>query len=550
MPAEIKEFKGAKTISVDPTKQYVAGGFLYTESGGRRTLSGLPEDYTKEHTAKTYKQMVSSDPKLSKAVNFLKISILGEGVQLRPCLSEKDDNYESAEIIADFCTDALKHLDTPLRYTLEQMLDALVYGHKIAEVTYKTTEMSGYTGTFLVPSIIKVKPIDVVQFVVDDKMNVLGFAVRNGNLDKSGKVEVKRGKNGEAAINGKPVLPREKFLVLTIRSEDGDPRGRSILASAFRAWHLKELIWPEYLKYLLLCAIPLLVGHTPENDTGVKEILRNKDGTPVKDPATGGFIEANPVEALRDALLQARNGEVLAVKGGSKVQEIGAQGAGTPFFKAIELFDSQMETGVLLQTLATSEGIHQNRAASTMHMSVLDQLIYWLKGVVVDMLISDLLRPIVRFNFGDDALQFLPKASLGDTERREFATDAAVISDLYKSGYLQPEHLRQTDEILGLEIRDTADPQMLIQQLQTAGIPIVAVPPQPSIAATIQSGTGGGAAAVPISGETPDKEEPAPNLKIRNNVRFPATGRIKGKINKSPKNLESPDGISQLSEEK
>lgn len=541
MPAEIKEFKGVKTIPVNPEKEYVAGGFINTGTEGTRTLSGMPEDTTRAHSAQTYETMMS-DPKVSKAIHLLKMSVLSEGVEFRPSLPEKDENYESAEIVADFCKKAVNGLDTPIRYTLEQMLDALIYGHKIAEVTYKTSELTGYEGTYLVPSTIKTKGLNVVQFVVDNKFNILGFAVRQGSLDigRRQNAKITLDTSRKVLVDGKPVLPREKFMVLTIRGKDCDPRGHSVLSSAVNAWHLKTAVWPEYLKYLLLCAIPLLVGATPENDTGVKEFLRAPDGTPIKDPVTGAFIEANPVIALRDAMLQARNGEVLAVKGGTKISEIGAQGAGTPFFKAIELFDSQMETGILLQTLATSEGIHQNRAASTMHMSVLDQFVYWLKGVVVDMLVADLLRPVVRYNFGDDALQFMPNVSLGDTERREFANDATAIATLYKAGYFQPNQLKQTDEILGFEVRDSVDPQLLVQQLQGAGVPIVAVPPPPQQVAEIQSGPGGGVQSAPLETNKPKSTTSA--------VKFPATGRVKGKLNRSPKNIATPEKISQLSE--
>lgn len=560
MPAEIKEFKGTKTVAVDPRKQYVAGGFTYAATGGTRTLSGLDEDATIMHSAKTYEKMMT-DPKVSRSIDFLKVAVCAENVQLRPCLSEKHPDYDDAKLIADFCNKAILGLETPLKYSLHQLMDALIYGHKVAEVTYKTTELSGFTGTWLVPDIIKVKPLDAVQFVVDDRMNVIGLAARNLNADK-GVARVTRGKSNEALINGRVILPREKFLVLSVGAKDGDPRGRSILRPAVEAWHLKVQTWPEYLRYLLLCAIPLLVGTTPENDLGVKEIMRGADGQPIKDPVTGQFIEANPVEALRDAMLMARNGEVLAAKGGTKISEIGAQGAGTPFFKAIELFDSQMETGILFQTLALSEGVHQSRAASTMHMTVLDQLVYWFKGVVIDMLVKDLLRPMVRYNFGDNALEFMPKLSLGDTERREFATDSVAIATLAKAGYFTPEQYRQTDEILGFEPRETARPEQLIQQLQEAGVPIVAVPPPPDLQATVQAGPGGGTTPVPINGlnkPPADTEGGAKNGNVQSEIakratganggaRFPAIGRGMRRINRNPQNAQIGEA-TQLSDD-
>lgn len=589
--AVIKEIGGNRTAVIDPRREYLTGGVLSAVGNGARTLSSEVDDVMREVSPKVYEQMLT-DPEIAKCINILKISTLGDGVTLVPAIPEAETGHDEAVIIADFCETAIKGLENPLRDTLEQMMDAMIYGHKIAEITYKNTAINGYIGDFLVPDKIKVKARDVAKFVVDNKMNIIGLVGRidQGNykdnlfptptpdgtpeslIPKNQKGSVLRlvgsqtgtggeplkitvGNDGRALINGRPVLPREKFLVLTMRGRDEDPRGTSILRPAFNSWHLKTQIWPEYLRYLLMCAIPLLVGYTPDDNAGggQKELLRGTDGNPVRD-SEGRFVEANPVEALRDALLQARNATTLALKGGSKVQEIGAQGAGTPFFKAIEIFDRQMEAGVLLQTLASSEGIHQNRAAAQTHMTILDQLVWWLKGVVADMLVSDLLRPLIRYNFGDDALELVPQVSLGDTERRDFATDSAAVAVLYKAGYLQPDQLKQTDAMLGLAIRRTVDPLLLIQQLQAAGVPITAVPPPPTHEAQVQAGPGGGSTPVPITpsaaaiagGRTDSTQALGTTARTvsKKPSKFPATGRIKSRINKAPANAENPATIN------
>lgn len=559
MPAVVaKEIGGGKTAKTDPRKEYVTGGGFNVYGGnGTKTLSGFADNSSltsgmgREHSVKTLGQMME-DPKVSKDINILKISTLGDGVEFLPAVPETHEDYEEAVAIAEFCEKAMKELQVPLRYVLEQMMDAMVFGHKIAEITYKSANVAGFEGQFLIPDKIKVKKIGVVQFVTDNFDNLIGFTAQGLNFGRNtpaAPLKRELGKDGRVYINGKPILPREKFMVLTIRGKDNDPRGQSLLVPAFQAWHLKTQILPEYYRYLLLCAIPLLVGYTPENDTGIKDIVRNADGTPVKDPVTGTFMEVNPVQAMRDALLNARNAEVLAVKGGSKVQEIGAQGAGTPFFKAIELFDNQIETAILNNTLATSEGVHQSRAASLTQMSVLDQLIWWLKGIVSDMLVTDLLRPMVRFNFGDDALDLTPTVSLGDTERREFTSDATAVATLYAAKYLQADQLKATDAMLGLPIRETIDPLDLIAQLQQAGIPIVAIPPDPESAATVAAGPGGGARPIPaaagqsstqlpIGGRADSQQQSRSSANRRRTVRMPAAGRAVNKINASPQNSE------------
>ena len=588
--AFIKEVGGKRTAVVDPRREYLTGGVLSAVGQGARTLSSEVDDITREVSPRVYEQMLT-DPEIAKTVNILKISVLGDGVTLVPAIPESEEGHEEALLVSAFCESAIKGLERPLRDTLEQMMEAIVYGHKIAEIVYKTDTIRGWKGEYMLPDKIKVKPRNVANFVVDNKMNVIGIVGKladqqgtsatpfptatpggtpegllpkeqrlklvGSDADAAAPLKIGQDAEGRATINGRPILPIEKFMVLTIRGKDEDPRGQSMLRPAFNAWHLKTQVWPEYLRYLLMCAIPLLVGYTPEDEK--KEIKRDSTGAPITD-AEGRFIEANPVEALRDALLQARNATTLALKGGSKVQEIGAQGAGTPFTKAIEILDRQMEAGILLQTLAVSEGIHQNRSAAEAHMSILDMLVWWLKGVVADMLVADLLRPLVRFNFGDDALELVPMVSLGDTERRDFATDSIAISTLYKAGYLQPDQLKQTDAMLGLAVRRTVDPLLLVQQLQAAGVPIVAVPPPPEQQATVQAGPGGGNTPVPItpsggnvpSGTRADSTQPlgtqartAAKTGRSPVARFPAAGRIKSRLNKAPSNSTVPDTVNK-----
>ena len=466
-----------RTAQVDARTEYLAGGVLSPvgsgSSQGLRTLRDSADDLMNELSPRIYEQMMQ-DPEIAKIINILKISVLSSGYEILPAIKKPNpkkatkaelDKYDRAETIAKFCKYAISNLSKPFIDTLEQMLDAFIYGHKIAEITYDTGKVAieGLTGEMLILKTIKVKARGVVRFVVDNSMNVIGYLPAKNATDftklekdkrvqKDKSIRVTASPEGDALIMGQPILPLEKFMCLTIRSKDGDPRGTSMLRPAFNAWQLKTQLFPEYLRYLLMCAIPLLVGYTPENVTGKPELQRGTDGEYLRD-SEGRFVEANPVAALRDALVQARNATTLALKGGSKIQEIGAQGAGTPFYKAIEVFDSQMEKGILLQTLATSEGIHQNRAASQTAMTVLEELVYRLKGVVVSMLKADLLRPLVQFNFGDDSLELIPEFHLGDTERANFSIDGQTVATLYGAGYLDDDQKRYTDAMLGLPVR-------------------------------------------------------------------------------------------------
>lgn len=462
--------------SVDPTKEFLVGGILSRNLGvktgvnGASTLSSTPDDLMAEFGYQIYNQM-ARDPKIAKCVKLLKISILGEGVNFIPNKSDNDPEYENAKMISDFCTYAVKGMKKPLKVVLEQMLDAIKYGHKIAEVVYKTEYIEEFKGTFLTLDSIKPKPIGLARFVVDDSFNILGIIGTNkikNNTSTSEKDYLRieqvsnkniKNKNGEIFIKAQDgeeyvFMNTDKFMVLSVDTEDEDPRGRSMLRSAFNFWHLKQQVIPEYLRYLLTCSIPLLIGYTPAEEGQQPPVVRDSAGEIVRDSA-GRPVVMNREAALREALMQARNATTLALKGGSKVQEIGANGSGIPFYKAIEVFDSQIEMSIILQTLATSESRFNTRAASETHMTVLDQLVASLKESVADMLTYYLLRPLITFNFGKNYLKYMPVVGLGDSERRNFVSDAQAIASLYAAGYLSEDQKRACDQMLQLPVRDS-----------------------------------------------------------------------------------------------
>lgn len=95
------------------------------------------------------------------------------------------------------------------------------------------------------------------------------------------------------------------------------------------------------------------------------------------------------------------------------------------------MLDRQIVKGLLFQTLANSEGIHQARAASETHADILDLLIWWFKGLMAAMIRYDICKPLLKLNFGDEyAESYLPGVSLGDSERRHWAEDADKVAKL------------------------------------------------------------------------------------------------------------------------
>ena len=466
-----------KPLEIDPTQEYLSAGILSEFFGfpiagatGNSTLFPTNDPILLKHGFDTYEGMML-DPKVSKCVNVLKIGATSDEVELLPSVAASHKDYATALEVQQFCSEALSNMDKPLRQTLEEMLDAIIYGYKIAEVVYELKKLGSFKGQKLIPKYIKVKPFSTAKFVVDKHYNVLAIAgiVSQTSLkpdaSEIGYIPISRlglkDDEGELYVSTKAgkmkIFNREKFMVLTFRSKNCDPRGTSFLKPAFGPYYLKQQIYPEYLRYLLICAIPLLVGFTPENDSIASDILKDDEGNPVTD-SNGRFVRFNPVAALRGALLEARNATALALKGGSEIKEIGNQGNnGLSFYKALEVFNEEIESAILLNTLATSEGRFSSRAQSQTHMTVLDQLIWDIKSTLAEMIKSDLLKTIIKYNFGESFLKYMPKVSLGDTERRNFANDSAAVANLFKAGFFTEGQLPHLDKLLGMPGRETGE---------------------------------------------------------------------------------------------
>jgi hypothetical protein len=413
----------------DPGVEYVAGyGQAYSVLE-RQIPSQAHDPRAPEVTFETYRQMLN-DPEVSSDVRTLVQMALADGMQLAPAVEGKpiDDDapeFDRALEIAQFCERAISYLRKPLEETLEGIVEgALTYGHKTAEITWKLVEIGVDRGKLL-PDRLAQKDYRTLDFVVDRFWNHLGFTPRTPAQN----------------LPARAVISREKFFHLALHEEDEDPRGRSSIRPVYTAWAFKCMTWPEYKRWLDNCALPSIIGKTAPKQAG--DVQRNSDGTP-KD----GAKPLTPAEAMLQALLGLKNASAAVVPNGAEVDQLDVEGEGAGFERAINVADSQISKGILFQTLATNEAQFGTRAQSQTHMGVLDLLVWNLKGKISRAVKCDLLEKAIRYNFGDEALRFAPAVSLGDTERRDWATDAIAAVSL--SSEITDSQWNSVTEQLGL----------------------------------------------------------------------------------------------------
>ena len=471
--------------AADPKTEYVSGGGVSWLSQYLATLPPFIDDVTRDFGDDLYERMLH-DPPVASSINTIKNGILANGVSLPPVnlpTEPSEDGELGAEAphpdqpradeIAAFCRRLLDNLETPLHDVLWNLLDCLAYGHKVAEKVY--TDGAGEDSGRLVLRALKVKPRRSTAFVVDAFSNVAGLLALIPGVSFS--VLTQTLFAGGSMLNN--FLPRDKFVVLTCRETDSDPRGVSLLRPAYYAWYAKTQVWPAYLKFLTLYAIGILVGTTAEQAFGDTPAFLADGVTPLVD-AQNNPVYFSPQQAMLQNLLALEGGTAIALPYGAALDTLKPSGDGGVFRDANDLFNREIEKAITGQTLATSEAQHDTRAASQTHQDVLGGVMGYGRSIVETMLYRDVLLPSVLLNFGPAAAPLVPHPVLSDVEQQDTVALWGAVAGLNTSGYLDPTQKIALDAQVGLPARAAAS---VAAEVERRSAPPIA-PTAPPIAPT------------------------------------------------------------------
>lgn len=469
-------------------REFVAGGGPPSgyRATGPVTLAHPIDDLTQDFGADVYVQMLK-DPDVNAAINILKASILEDGLQLAPAISDqKKSGYKRAVKIRDLAQQMFERLALPINSVLWNLLDALAFGNKVAEQVSAWQTHGGER--LLMLTAIKPKPGTQVAFVVDPYLNVLGLlgAAPGDPVLASGAIL-----NPDTAR----IIRVDKFAILTNRPEDCDPRGTSLLRPAYDPWWKKRQLSPEYLRYLSQFAAPSIWATPPEYaEAAVETDPYGSTPQPDDDPDADPAPPLTPQEELLAILVQWRNSYAAVVPHGTEIHPVELAGDGQAFQAALRLYSSQIIKAILTQQLATEEGEHQARSAASVHQDVLDTIVRQGKQSVLEMVSNQILIPWVARNWGDDAAETLvPVPTLGTTEHQDVPALMSSVAALMRAAYLHSSQLSAVDAMLGLPVRDWSQPNLLQPNPQPA-------PGEPSAPDGGEMGLGGGDSGEPNPG--------------------------------------------------
>lgn len=405
-------------IKAVPSKQYVSGGVLLTGGHqiGPRVLPESVDEVERQLGGRVYDRMIT-DPDVSAGLEILVLSALAEGLQFSPNIKDdKAPGHEESVKWAAFVSRAFGRIKNFRAKFQTVIYEGLSHGNKVGEWLLEYPAEGEDKGKLTLCD-MKPKPREVVGFVMNEFSDLLGLtAIRPGQTYSTFQ---------GSTVRPEDILPTEKFLIFTPVPRNNDPRGVSYIRAAYEAWWLKQQTFPEFLRFLLQCAIESLLGFLPPDAEDVEVVNQETGETETDDEGKPKTITA--AQDMLANLIAIRNAQAAVFEDGASVQQVEVHSDGEVFHKAFQFYGKQITLAILKQELATRDAAHQTKGSTGNQQTILDLVVVSLKGIICDTLRGGIVHTLVRLNGGDAAAAaYLPEVTAG-SERRDWATDAAAL---------------------------------------------------------------------------------------------------------------------------
>ena len=431
-------------------KQYVSGDPNSPIIAMERSLPQRVDDAEAKHGLKIYDRMMT-DPVIASLLNVIRMRSLENGLAFDPAVDppfeltatvQELEDFTLAEQIAQEMTDAHDAFREPAEDVIGEMVTAIAYGHRLAEIGADwVTDANGRTR--LVPGEILVKPRENYIFVVNTRNTPQGVIAAIPGVSVSLPVAYQ-----EDFRNLPNFLPIEKFFHLRIGSKNSGPLGESQLRPAYDPWWIKIQTYPQLLKFVIQFAGPALIAYAPA------DVVMAGDATTVQ-LADGRIVDATPENIVLSLLEHFQASTIVALPDGSKVDLIESKGEGKAHIAAIELCNREMTMPILLSTRGTLEAQHGSRADSGTSQDLQDVVVRYHQANMQRTYRRQVCFPFTMANYGPEvARRFTPKPRLQAVSTQDFAAEGGTIAQLYAAGYLHWSQMFGTDRRLGLPKRD------------------------------------------------------------------------------------------------
>lgn len=435
----------------DPLIGYVPGVTDNPLIAGWRALPQSIDDAERDFGLDIYDRMVN-DPIVASVIGGLRRLVMSDGhkvVSALPKLPKDADAetralYDECAEVTEFCNEAvdgLERTDRDFYLTLDDMLEALSHGHRMAEVTWRLEDAGKFGGKYTLDG-VRTKPRKNFSFVVDEGNRVLGaMTVLAGGMGV-----LRSGLLGQLAPRDN-VLPRDRMFLVTIGARNGDPRGRSLLRSAYNPWKRRQIMDPEEVKFVAQFAggmITVIAGTQTEYNVNLP------DGTSKK-------LQAS--EYLAQVASSLGNGGVAAFPPDTTVTvHYPGAGSGESFKIAFARAAREIHMAVATTARAFLEAEKNSKADADKAENVLDAIVGYYRRIVSRGVSRQVFYPLIAANWGTDkARRCTPLCAMSSVMPQNFVEESGAVAQLLDKvpRAMHPQLL----EKLGLEYIEDEDPE-------------------------------------------------------------------------------------------
>ena len=375
--------------------------------------------------------------KVYQAVNNLINGIVGEGGRTIPCISpygpDKAD-FKMALKVAQFCDRAIRQMQGAHWISAKQLCHCTIEGNKIAPIDFREQTRGRDKGK-LVLDRLNVWDNEAYEFSVDEYGDFVSVYV-NSTDPKVQRTE----------------YPRSKFIHLAWRPNNNDPYGTQILAPAYNPFYKDVQIDSEEMAYVSQFGRPSVIifaSPPPDYLQGAEQKLQplySASGEPIMEfnEETQEMEQRLGTELEQNALsfTSFGAGSIWSMEAGSLVQVVEARNGGADMYRFMREQDGRSITGVILGThQATDSERNMSTNNSEVGEGIMGLNITEGKRMLELAEENDLLTPLVRWNFGEAALDYLPIRDYGSGQNgrvpkilnatQGFASNGSLTRDQY-----------------------------------------------------------------------------------------------------------------------
>lgn len=417
----------------------------------------------------TYQRMVETDETVGAAVDLLALSVVGRlGEYAHP-----------SQEIAEFVKAAFAAMRGSMRSLAAEIMSAKWAGFSVSEICYALGTMGGRP--IVAWDAVKTLPPATIAFEVDDRGEITddGIVQFERPLRRSSgwMLQNVRVPDQLAGLGNAPWpqrfgelfgefnrIPRRKVIHYASGTPNfGNPYGRSPLRRAYKSWLMKDVILRMLLTALDRKGTPLIVGRAPESQV----VIYGPNGEPVLD--SNGDPKTASAQVLMSRALSNLHQDSAIVIGGDKeetsIDKVEFGQAGSEFIEALQYLNRAIIHSMLLPSLIMGEGQRSGSLAlGKAHLDTFKTVIDHELESLTDILIEQLIRPLIVLNFGELAEgygSFSPVAL--DPDEKQIL--AEVFETLIDKGVMDPadlhdwQHIRnQLDIPADEEIFDRQEP--------------------------------------------------------------------------------------------